>query len=231
MSSSHPSSLRGALVKYCVAAMLLTVVLRFVSGRGDWYRAWLYVALTTGAQVAAGVGLMRRHPDLLVERSRMQPGTKRFDRVLAPIVALAGPVAMWATAAWEVRGHWPPPVPVAASAVAFAVCLLGILLTGRSMMENRFFAATVRIQNDRGHVVVDSGPYSCLRHPGYTGALAFTLATPFALGSYVAIIPAALTCLALVIRTELEDRTLRAELPGYALYATRVRSRLIPGVW
>jgi len=34
-----------------------------------------------------------------------------------------------------------------------------------------------------------------------------------------------------VIRTALEDKTLRAELPGYAEYAQRVRYRLLPGLW
>jgi protein-S-isoprenylcysteine O-methyltransferase Ste14 len=29
----------------------------------------------------------------------------------------------------------------------------------------------------------------------------------------------------------MEERTLMAELPGYTDYATRVRYRMIPGVW
>ena len=34
-----------------------------------------------------------------------------------------------------------------------------------------------------------------------------------------------------VVRTALEDRTLRRELTGYDEYALRVPFRLIPGVW
>jgi protein-S-isoprenylcysteine O-methyltransferase Ste14 len=99
------------------------------------------------------------------------------------------------------------------------------------MVTNRFFSATVRIQADRGHVVVDRGPYRYVRHPGYAGALAFTLASPVALGSWRALIPAALTAAVLVLRTALEDRTLRAELTGYREYAGRVPGRLVPGLW
>ncbi|QOY91841.1 methyltransferase family protein [Paludibaculum fermentans] len=223
--------LRGALVKYCVMALVLFCVLRFVSGRSDWYRAWVYVDLMLGAQIVVGVVLRRVNPALLAERSRLQKGTKAWDKWLAPIVALAGPLAMWITAALEARWTWPPKVGLAYSAAALAVCLLGILLTAWAMVSNPFFAATVRIQDERGQVVVDTGPYRLIRHPGYTGALAFTLATPFALGSWYALIPALLTGAVLALRTALEDRTLQAELPGYADYTRRVRDRLLPAVW
>ncbi|MBZ5586697.1 MAG: isoprenylcysteine carboxylmethyltransferase family protein [Acidobacteriia bacterium] len=109
--------------------------------------------------------------------------------------------------------------------------MAGILLTFWAMVTNRFFSATVRIQEDRGHVVVDGGPYRHMRHPGYVGALAFTVASPVALGSWLALIPAVLTSALLVVRTALEDRTLRRELNGYREYANRVRYRLAPGVW
>ena len=51
------------------------------------------------------------------------------------------------------------------------------------------------------------------------------------LASTWVLVPALLAIVGLVIRAALEDRTLRAELPGYAEYAGRVRFRLIPGVW
>ncbi len=98
-------------------------------------------------------------------------------------------------------------------------------------MTNPFFSATVRIQEGRGHSVIDSGPYRYVRHPGYCGALAFSIASPVALGSWFALIPAAFTAAVLVIRTSLEDRTLRAELEGYREYARRVPNRLVPGLW
>ena len=227
----QPSALRAALMKYCVMGLLLTAVLIPGSGRVRWTRAWLYAVLTVGTQVAFGIALHRNNPELLVERSRVQKGTKSWDKVLAPAVALVGTLAIWSTAAWDVRLHWPPPVPVEASAAAFAICIPSMLFTGWAMMTNRFFSATVRIQSERGHVVVDGGPYRFVRHPGYTGAGAFTLASPIALGSWVALIPAVLTVAVLMLRTALEDRTLQAELAGYKDYAGKVRKRLAPGIW
>ena len=99
------------------------------------------------------------------------------------------------------------------------------------MVVNPFFEKTVRIQTDRGHRVIDSGPYAYVRHPGYVGFLGWIFSTPLLLSSASAFVPALLAVILLVIRTALEDRTLRAELPGYAEYTDRVRFRLIPGIW
>ena len=96
---------------------------------------------------------------------------------------------------------------------------------------NKFFEPLVRIQTDRGHRVIDTGPYAIVRHPGYVLGYPLFLGMPLALGSFWALIPAALLCPLLVTRTVWEDRTLREELPGYKEYAQRVRYRLVPGVW
>jgi protein-S-isoprenylcysteine O-methyltransferase Ste14 len=99
------------------------------------------------------------------------------------------------------------------------------------MRANDFFSGTVRIQEDRGQTVATGGPYRWVRHPGYVGGILHHLAAPPMLGSFWALIPGVLGALALVARTALEDRTLYAELDGYAAYATRTRYRLVPWVW
>jgi protein-S-isoprenylcysteine O-methyltransferase Ste14 len=99
------------------------------------------------------------------------------------------------------------------------------------MVANRYFSGIVRIQTDRGHQVVSAGPYRFVRHPGYVGGILASFAMPLALGSVVALIPAVISVALTVVRTALEDKTLQAELPGYADYAQRVRHRLLPGVW
>jgi protein-S-isoprenylcysteine O-methyltransferase Ste14 len=109
--------------------------------------------------------------------------------------------------------------------------MLAAALIAWAMRTNRFFSAVVRIQRDRGHSVVREGPYGFVRHPAYTGMAAFTLATPLILNSRWARAPAAATAAAMVLRTALEDRTLRNELDGYEDYARTVRSRLVPWIW
>ncbi len=229
--ATPPAALTRLFVKYCLTALLVGSILRFVSGRSDWSRAWWYLGLLFAGQSGAGLWLARVRPDLMAERSRIQKGTKPWDKVLAPLIAFIGPAAIWWTAAADVRANWPPPVPLAWSLAGFAACAFGFVLTLWAMGTNRFFSATVRIQSDRGQVVVDRGPYARVRHPGYTGALVFTLASPIALGSWIALVPALLTGAVLALRTALEDRTLRTELAGYADYSRRVRWRLAPRIW
>lgn len=96
---------------------------------------------------------------------------------------------------------------------------------------NRFFSSVVRIQTDRGQTVCKDGPYRFVRHPGYVGGLLFGMATPLALGSFWALIPAAVGAMLLIVRTYLEDRTLQEELPGYLEYTKEVRHRLLPRIW
>jgi protein-S-isoprenylcysteine O-methyltransferase Ste14 len=96
---------------------------------------------------------------------------------------------------------------------------------------NRFYGRFVRIQRERGHVVISDGPYRYVRHPGYLGQIVFSVASALALGSLWALIPGGLFAVLLVVRTALEDRTLQAELEGYEAYTRRVRHRLVPRIW
>jgi len=99
------------------------------------------------------------------------------------------------------------------------------------MRANRFYSSVVRVQTDRGHHTVADGPYRFVRHPGYTATLFAMLSGGVALGSWLAMLPILGFAATFVRRTLLEDRLLQMELPGYAAYAQRVRSRLIPGLF
>jgi protein-S-isoprenylcysteine O-methyltransferase Ste14 len=119
-------------------------------------------------------------------------------------------------------GFWP---------LGFVIFLPGMALFIWSMGVNPFFEKTVRIQTERGHRVIDTGPYGFIRHPGYLGFLAWSISIPLFLLSWWAFLPALLSVVGIVIRTALEDRTLRKELTGYEEYTRWVRYRLIPGIW
>jgi len=101
----------------------------------------------------------------------------------------------------------------------------------RAFRENTFLAPVVRIQRERGHHVVSTGPYRVVRHPLYSGALVIFPSTALMLGSWYGLAASTALGIALVIRTALEDRELRRALEAYAEYAGRVRYRVIPRVW
>jgi protein-S-isoprenylcysteine O-methyltransferase Ste14 len=99
------------------------------------------------------------------------------------------------------------------------------------MVSNNWFSTSVRIQYDRGHKVADSGPYRLVRHPGYLGMIIYTPGIPLIFGSLWAFLPALLLIILVIIRTSLEDSTLKSKLEGYKEYAERVRFRLLPHIW
>jgi len=223
------------IVKWAVlgffSKLFLAAVLFISAGRWDWGMGWVYVGIFAAFDVATALVLIPRSPGLLIERSRIQPGTKVWDKVLLRLAAGYFPMAAGVVAGLDVRNGWSAQVALPLQIAAIVVTALGYAVVLWAMAANAFFSATVRIQKERGHTVATGGPYRFVRHPGYVGALLYTLAVPIMLGSWWALIPSALSALAYVVRTALEDRTLHGELDGYREYAQRVRYRLLPGVW
>lgn len=153
-----------------------------------------------------------------------------WDKFLAPMLTL-GALLLLALAGLVRLVGWSAPFTLTAIITALVVIILGYLLGSWAPIENWFFSGVVRIQEDRGHRVVSTGPYRFIRHPGYAGGLWAYLATAVLLDSIWAFIPALLLVGVLILRTALEDKTLQEELQGYKEYAPKARFRLIPGVW
>lgn len=222
-----------AFVRLFMLIVIMLLVLFLSAGRLDWWEAWAY-----GAQgllillISRGIMIIK-NPDQALERARAgeKEDVKSWDRVLMPLTALYGPLVSWILAGLDVRFGWSPDLPDWIQVIALVVLVAGSLLGTWAMTANRFFSSHVRIQTDRGHTVVDSGPYRFVRHPGYTGGLISWLAAPVFFSSYWLTIPSILMILANILRTYLEDRTLLQELPGYQQYTLKVRYRLIPGIW
>jgi protein-S-isoprenylcysteine O-methyltransferase Ste14 len=123
------------------------------------------------------------------------------------------------------------PLPLWVVGLGYILFLVGMGIVTWAEAVNKFFEVTVRIQTDRGHKVIGTGPYAIVRHPGYVGAIFFFMWTALCLGSVWALVPAGLASAVIILRTKWEDQTLQAELPGYKEYTQRVRYKLIPGLW
>ena len=226
---------RAGVVKRFVqiaVSILLQAALLFLSAwRLDWVMAWVYLGLTVAAIGVNGFVLLRIDPELIAERARRQHEAKGWDKLLTKVFGLPAFLAIPIVAGLDVRFGWSGDLPLPVYPAAAAVWTLGFALISWAMASNRFFSTVVRIQQEREHTVVSSGPYRYVRHPGYVGVIVMLLVTPPLLGSWWALVPVACSMLVLIVRTVLEDRTLRAELAGYRDYAKRVRYRLLPGVW
>jgi protein-S-isoprenylcysteine O-methyltransferase Ste14 len=216
---------------YLLVSLLVFAVLLFVpAGTLAWWRGWQFLLIFFVVMTAAALWLWRVNPEIYAARRRIHQGTKRWDVVLLcfllPIMTAILPVA----ALDDARFHWFP-LPSWAIALGYALLLAGVGITVWAQAVNKFFEPGVRIQVDRGHRVIDTGPYAIVRHPGYVGACLLLAGTALSLGSLWALVPAGLCACALILRTKWEDETLQAELTGYRDYAQRVPFRLIPGLW
>ncbi len=211
--------------------LLVVAAILFVSS-GDlgWVWAWVYVGVGAALLIVNALVILPTTPELAVERSRIAENTKGWDRVAVVLIFISG-AGIFLVAGLDERFGWSPQIATAIHIVALVAVIMAQAMFIWAMASNRFFAKTVRIQEERGHAVASGGPYRFVRHPGYAANVVTMFAASLLLGSLWALIPAALCVLAFIIRTVLEDKTLIAELPGYAEYAQRVRYRLIPGIW
>ena len=220
------------IVQLVLVLILIPLLPMLISGDWNWWEAWFFAISYFLVFVLSRVMVSKRHPDLLAERahSMKRDNAKSWDKILAPAVAL-GIVLIPLVAGLDALYDWSPSFSLSVKLIAIVLILSGYVIGTYAMLENRFFSGLVRIQEDRGHKVVSTGPYAWVRHPGYSGTLLSYLASPFLLDTYWGLLAAGLLATILVIRTSLEDRTLQEELDGYAVYAKKVRYRLIPGIW
>jgi protein-S-isoprenylcysteine O-methyltransferase Ste14 len=234
-SSNQTELTRGILrraLQLGIQFLFLAAILFLSSGRLDWWFAWVYLGIFVFGVGVNSYVLLRINPELIAERARqVTTETKKWDKILATTWGLLSAIGTLAVAGLDKRFGWPPQMPLAVQMIALLFHALGSAFASWALVSNAFFATTVHIQADRGHAVVSTGPYRFVRHPGYAGWILSGLAIPLMLGSLWALVPAALAQAALALRTALEDRTLRNELPGYEDYARTVRYRLLPGVW
>jgi protein-S-isoprenylcysteine O-methyltransferase Ste14 len=218
-------------IQMTVSLVLFGALLFLTAGRWLWIAGWVYLGMNAVTQLLSAVVLIPRQGGMLAERSKTHENTKDWDRILAPAITIFGTLAVLITAALDARFGWSPALSAGWQGLSVAAAFASQMFVLWAMATNSFFSTTVRIQSERGHSVTRSGPYKYVRHPGYAGALFYTLLIPIVLGSWWTFIPALLTVILIFIRTRLEDQTLQAELPGYRDYAARVKYRLIPGIW
>jgi protein-S-isoprenylcysteine O-methyltransferase Ste14 len=218
-------------VQMIASVFILGLFLFLLAGKLNWTAGWVYLGMNAITQLLSAVVLIPHQAGMLAERSQVREGTKGWDRILAPAIVIVGTLAVLTTAALDIRFGWSQPLPTVLWGFGIALAFASQMFVLWAMDSNAFFATTVRIQADRGHIVTSSGPYRLIRHPGYAGSMLYTLLVPLVLRSWWTFIPALLTIALIIIRTKLEDQTLQEELPGYEEYAGRVRYRLVPGVW
>jgi protein-S-isoprenylcysteine O-methyltransferase Ste14 len=200
------------------------------AGKLTWKRGWICTVLYLGAFYTSRAILRRLNPGILAQRQKaIRTDTKPFDKIFLRLF-LSLTIIQPIIAGLDARFHqtsfpfWTV-YPGVVSFIVAAALITWVLVT------NPHAESSVRIQNDRGHAVIATGPYRYVRHPMYVGLTQLHQAMAMVLGSTWTLALATLITILFLWRTALEDRTLRRELPGYEEYATVTRYRLVPGIW
>lgn len=229
MTTPHGSHhhLRRTVIARLLAGVLAFSALFFLpAGTLFYWQAWVYLAVVFMPITIFACYLLHSHPVLLERRLKMREAESRQRRVIAASSVVL--LALFLIPGFDRRFGWSS-VPSWLVIAADIVILLGYLLFILTLRENEYASRTIEVAE--GQRVITTGPYAVVRHPMYVAATVIIGFSALALGSYWALIPAALYPLLLVARILNEEDVLRKELDGYIDYCTVVRYRLIPGIW
>jgi len=223
----------GRLVLQTSAWLGFIGVLLFMpAGTWRWPQAWALLAIFTVGSAVFSAWFLRRDPALLASRlgPLAQPGQPLWDRIflVASLTVWCGWLVLMAL---DARRWHTSDVPQTLNVLGGMLVVAGFAATSLVLRENSFAAPIVRVQTERRHHVVDTGPYAIVRHPMYAAAVLYFVGIPLLLGSWYGLLAVPLSTGGTALRAVLEERLLERELPGYVEYMTRVRYRLVPGLW
>ena len=236
MPEKNTKQFRVATIKQLTITsifLLVQIIVFFVSaGNITNQRPWLYF-ITAFIHYSVSTAVQYKiNPQLIVQRLKVKrEGTKLWDEILMRTSNLMIIIAIPAVAGLDVgRFQWSN-IDIYFAPLGLVCITISSIVLNYAMFVNIHFEPTVRIQKERAHKVIKSGPYRIMRHPGYLAGILFAVSIPLLIGSLFSYIPVSIYILLMIIRTWLEDMTLKKELNGYLDYSKQVKYRLIPWIW
>lgn len=227
---SPPARIFASVAQGLVMGLFLGSILLSGAAEMSWHRAWIFLIINSLCMIITSSVLALKVPELIDERRKKHTDEKTWDKPLV-LGYFSMYFPLFIVCALDKRFTWSGLVPPWISLIALCLIAAGSMMGTWASLVNPHLETYVRIQRDRNHHVCTAGPYHFIRHPTYAGLALFFAAAPVALGTVWGLIPGSIAIVFLIIRTILEDKTLREELSGYQDYARAVRFRWIPGIW
>ena len=222
--------MKSYIFKHLFGSLIYFLILFLCAGRIDYWQGLIYLIISM-IVFLLNYTVLRVDPELMKERSKPGEGTKKWDKRILGLSFIAA-ISMYATAGLDSgRFYWSPEFHWSINLIGVILTVAGQLLFLIAQKQNRFFFSTVQIQKEKGHTVCETGLYRIVRHPAYLGSVIQSIGFPLLLGSLWSLIPIGLLIILFIIRTYLEDETLKKELAGYREYSEKIRYRMIPFVW
>ena len=208
-----------------------SIVFFIAAGKINLTRAWIYIGLIFIFSIVGAIFYWKVIPELANKRGKKSPGMKKWDIILVMSYFLCVLIPMPLIIGLDVGRYSWSSLNIYFAVIGIILYILSFILVEWCLFSNKHFEGIVRIQKDRDHQVISSGPYKFVRHPGYVGMIIGGLAMPFIIGSVYGLIFNILPTILIIIRTYYEDLTLKNELDGYLEYTTKIKYRLIPFIW
>jgi protein-S-isoprenylcysteine O-methyltransferase Ste14 len=224
ISQSELIKLVGSRLIMGIPALIL--ILFLPAGTFAYWEAWVYLAILLVPMFFVMIYFLKKAPEFLARR--MQLKEKEVEQKIIVKLALIPFLLAFILPGIDKQFGWSN-VPVSIIVGSEILVCIGYLLVVLVFRENQFASRIIEVV--KGQTVIQSGPYRIVRHPMYLGTILMYVASPLALGSYWAIIPAVFIIPVLIARIINEEKVLTKELEGYSEYKQKTRYRLIPGIW
>lgn len=221
---------KNYFVKHLIGT-LVTLATIFISAGTIYYPQGLLYSVIAFVIFLLNYTILQPSKDLLQERADPGKNSKKWDKKILALLGLNTILIYIIGGLDSGRYHWSPDLNWTVYLFGAVLTVIGHLLFLIAQKQNNFFSSIVRIQENRNHKVHSSGLYKVVRHPGYLGLLLQSFGFPFIFGSLWSTIPVLFSIFLIIIRTRLEDETLKEELDGYKEYSQKTKYRLIPFVW
>ncbi len=217
---------KAAILRVGLGLPIIALIIILPSGKWDYWQGWLYLVIIYTPLAFTLAYLLKNDPALLERRMRTREKETAQKKIIG--LSLIYFLVLFMLPGLDVRYGWSN-VPPWVSIIADLLVLTGYLIFVWVLTVNSYLSRVIEV--DASQKVITTGPYAVVRHPMYVGISLLCIASPVALGSFWALIPALLIIPILVARIRNEEQVLLRDLPGYAEYTQKVKYRLLPGIW
>ena len=201
----------------------------FWFGAGSFdIRSGIFFSVYVIIALVSGIIIYMKNPETLEQRGKVNTDSPKWDKILLLIFWIFTFFVVYFAAGKTV------PLKMEFDFDYFAgiiIYIISAVITVKAMLENTFLESTARLQPERNQIVIQTGPYSVVRHPTYSAVLMWCVAVRCIFPSAEVFLLAVAIATVIIIRTELEDEMLKKGLSGYKEYSEKVKYRLIPFIW
>ncbi|MCP4761918.1 MAG: isoprenylcysteine carboxylmethyltransferase family protein [archaeon] len=200
-----------------------------------WIEAWLFITTFAFNMAICYFFINKKNPRVIRNRSKIKKvgikeNTKKSagsDKYIFPFISI-GFILTFILPSIDHNNPLTSIHPLI-EVLGLIVSNIGLLTSNVAQLQNAYASKLLDINKDQK--LIDTGLYSRVRHPLYSGVILWILGIPIALGSLISLIPATITIFGLIVRIKFEEEMLINGMEGYEEYRTHVKYKILPKIY